>query len=434
MNSQRLKILFLPSWYPSEKNPVSGIFIKEHAKAASLYNDIVVLYAYPDPSPSFKGLYRISEEEEERIRTIRARYGGILAYTARRLLASFSKPDKINDSKGNLRGNPILDMLKKLLRIPFLIINDLFYYWSIFACFRRLVREGWKPDVIHAHILTAGVPAVLLGKLYRIPVIITEHWSAFPLHNLTPFGRMEARFAMNRAEIVLPDSDNLRKSIESYGIKNRFKIVPNVVNNEIFHPPPSQNGLIRNGSKRILLVALLTPVKGISYLLEALSQLKEERQDFVLDIVGDGPNRIEYEELARKLQLNEIVRFHGLKPKEEVAEFMRECDFFVLPSFYENFGVVYIEAMACGKPVIATNAGGPKEIVNEDIGVLVPPKDVEALIKAIEYMLDNYQNYSTEKIAQYAKKRFSYEAIGKILDEVYKSIHQKEKIHELERI
>jgi len=113
---------------------------------------------------------------------------------------------------------------------------------------------------------------------------------------------------------------------------------------------------------------------------------------------------------------------------------MRECDFFVLPSFYENFGVVYIEAMACGKPVIATNAGGPKEIVNEDIGVLVPPKDVEALIKAIEYMLDNYQNYSTEKIAQYAKKRFSYEAIGKILDEVYKSIHQKEKIHELERI
>jgi len=99
---------------------------------------------------------------------------------------------------------------------------------------------------------------------------------------------------------------------------------------------------------------------------------------------------------------------------------MRNCDFFVLPSLYENFGVVYIEAMACGKPVIGTNAGGPVEIINKETGILVPPKDQESLINAINYMLDHYQEYSSEKISRYAKENFNYEVVGKKIDEIYR--------------
>jgi L-malate glycosyltransferase len=101
---------------------------------------------------------------------------------------------------------------------------------------------------------------------------------------------------------------------------------------------------------------------------------------------------------------------------------MRNCDFFVQPSLQETFGVVYIEAMACGKPVIATNAGGPEEIVSDETGILVPPEDVEALKEAINYMLDNHANYCSEKIAAYARERFSYETVGKLLDKVYESV------------
>ena len=86
---------------------------------------------------------------------------------------------------------------------------------------------------------------------------------------------------------------------------------------------------------------------------------------------------------------------------------------------YENFGVVYIEAMACGKPVIATSAGGPNEIVNEEVGLLVSPKDVEALEKAIDYMLDHSKDFNPEKLVKYISTRYSYEVVGKKNHRVY---------------
>ena len=84
--------------------------------------------------------------------------------------------------------------------------------------------------------------------------------------------------------------------------------------------------------------------------------------------------------------------------------------------------MVYIEAIACGKPVIDTTAGGPKEFITKETGILAPPKDVDALIEAIDYMLDHYQDYSPEKISQYANDNFSFEVVGKKLDDIYRDV------------
>jgi len=251
---------------------------------------------------------------------------------------------------------------------------------------------------------------------------------------LGTFEGSRLRFAMNRAQAILPVSHDLGGAIKDYyGIKKRIHVVPNVVDTEVFHPSAFPAKPTNRGKKKMLLVAVLQPRKGIPDLLKALKQISSQRQDFVLDVVGDGPNRSEYEQLAKDLGLNNMVKFHGRQA--EIVEFIRECDFFVLPSLYENFGVVYIEAMACGKPVIATNAGGPREIVNKDVGILVPPKDVKALKEAIEYMLDNYQNYSPERIARYAKENFGYVAVGQMLDRIYKSLSkEKEKETEHEQV
>lgn len=376
---KRLKILFLPAWYPSIKNQVAGVFVREHAQAVALYNDVIVLYN-EEGGGHVKGLYEIvSDQIEYEIRTIRIRH--------------------------------------KKLPIP--KTSYFLYLWSIFKTFRKLISKGWRPDIIHAHVYSAGVPAVILGKIYKIPVVITEHWSGFPRHILRMFDILRARFAMNRAKILLPVSQDLKESIESYGIKNRFQVIPNVINTEMFYPSTSQHG---SEKKRILLVALLSSIKGIPYLLQALAKLKEKRQDFVLDIVGDGPNRQEYEGLTKKLELGAMVRFHGLKSKPEVAEYMRQCDFFVLPSLWENLPCVLIEAMASGVPVIATDVGGVKEMINENVGLLIPPKNTEALEKAIECILDDSTNYSFEKIAKYAKKKFSHEAVGRQLDAIYREM------------
>ena len=380
---ERLKILFVPGWYPSEKNPVAGVFVREHAKAVSLFNEVTVLYS-EGINRSVRSIYHIDDNMEDGLRTLRLRY----------------------------RKSPIPKT------------SYFIYLWGMFAALRKLIREGWRPDVIHAHVYSAGVPAVLLGKRYDIPVVVTEHSSEFPRGRMRGLNKLKAKFAFERASLVCPVSENLKKHIESYGIRARFHVVPNVVDTSLFSPNSNTTNEVRDGRKHILLVALLSPVKGVPYLLEALAHLKANREDFVLNIVGDGPNKSEYEALAHELRLRNVVRFHGLKTKQEVAELMKRCDFFVLPSLFETFGVVLIEALACGKPVIATDIGGPSEIVTEEVGKLVPPRDPEALTEVIDYMLAHYSDYDPNKILAYVKGRFSYEVVGRKFDEVYNCVIQ----------
>lgn len=385
--TKRLKVLVIPAWYPSERNPVVGIFVKEYAKATSLYNDVVVLYG-EGIDRSVRGIYRIEDNVEDGLRTLRLRY------------RKFFIPKT----------------------------SYFIYLWGMFAAFRKLIHEGFRPDVIHAHVYLAGVAAVLLGERHGIPVVISEHFTGFPRRTVHGLQRLMAKFAFQRASLVCPVSEDLKRHIESYGIRARFRVVPPVVNASLFSPGGGTS--VNRGEddrKRMLLVALLDPKKGVPYLLEALVHLRKRRDDFVLDVVGDGPSRAEYEELANKLGLANIVRFYGLKTKQEVAEFMQRCDFFVLSSEWENLPSVLIEAMASGLPIVATGVGGIPEIINEEIGILVPPKEVEALAKAVDYMLDHYQDYSAKGIVQYALERFSYEAIGSHLNKVYRELRTNDK-------
>ncbi|MFB0516675.1 MAG: glycosyltransferase [Candidatus Neomarinimicrobiota bacterium] len=374
-DSKRLKVLFLPSWYPSEENPIHGIFIQEHAKAAALYDDIVVLYVH-EPQLARRAVLEFSDATEHGIRTIRIRY--------------------------RRSWNPLITGIR--------------YYWNILRGFIYLIRHRFRPDVIHAHIYKAGVPAVLLGWLYKITVMITEQCSDFPLKKLTRLGQIKARFALNHARIILPVSEDLWRSIERYDIRNEHRVIPNIVDHHLFYPP-DQEEIPLNREKQILFAGLLTPVKSVPTLLSVLHRLN--RNDFQLHIIGDGSHRSEYERLTAELDLRKKVTFHGLKPKADLAERMRQCDFLVLPSLYETFGVVLIEALASGRPVIAPDIGGPREIVTEEVGILVVPRDEEALAKAIHYMLDHHQQYKPERLASYARERYSYPVIGQQLHQIY---------------
>jgi len=420
--SGRLKVLFIPAWYPSEENPVTGIFVREHARAVSLYHDVTVVYAYVDPSlPPWK-LCRASESMENGIRTVRIKYADVFAYLKKLLVKEQRRKGHSNGNSGRKGFN----ILARIFRIPRTVLLDLLYSGIIFAAFRKLLKEGFKPDVIHAHVYSAGVPAVLLGRRYNIPVIITEHFTGFRQGYLLVCGleKAKARFAYSRAVLVCPVSKALEEDIKRLGLPGRFHVVPNVVDTTLFSPVErkAKNMRLRN-EKCLLFVGRQIPRKGIPFLLQALAHLRDRRNDFVLDIVGDGPKRIEYEAMANQLGLADVVRFHGqLQTKQEVVEFMKQCDFFVLPSLFENFGVVLIEAMACGKPVIATNIGGPNEVVTDEVGCLVPPGDAEALARAVDYMLDHYSDYDPNKISGYVRDRFSHEAVGKELDHIYKAV------------
>jgi glycosyltransferase involved in cell wall biosynthesis len=282
-----------------------------------------------------------------------------------------------------------------------------------------LAAQGFRPDVIHAHVYEAGLPAVLIGRLHKIPVVVSEHYTGFPRKLLSRREVRKAKLAFRLAKNVLPVSHSLQRGIEAYGIRARFQVIPNVVDTSLFYPALSKPS--DRDPNRLLFVGLLDPShkKGVPYLLRALAQLQERREDWHLDIVGDGEARTEYERMARELGIADKVSFLGLKPKEEVAEFMRQADLFVLPSLYETFAVVVAEALACGIPVLATRSGGPEEFVTNDVGMLVPPGDSHALCEGLDYMLSHLDDFIPANISNYANRRFSPESIGAQLQAIY---------------
>lgn len=153
--------------------------------------------------------------------------------------------------------------------------------------------------------------------------------------------------------------------------------------------------------------------------MEALNILRKQREDWSLIIVGDGPAKKIYEELSYDLNISNKVSFLGYKAKNEIAELMRNSDIFVLPSLWDNFPCALIEAIASGLPVISTSVGGIPEIVNDDIGYLVEPKNPQALSDAINKMLNSLDKFNKNFIAENAK-RFSYETIGSMIHSIYK--------------
>ncbi len=389
-DNKRLKILILPRWYPNDINQVECPQIRENAKAISLYNDVVVLYNDRRSQRKVKGLrmYEVlSDKIEDGIRTTRIRH-----------------------RKASIRR-----------------ISQYIYLHSVQSVYKGFLKQGWRPDIIHIQVFSGGRPAIIIGKRYKIPVVVTERWSALPRRALEKKDEAQARFIMNNADIILPVCEALKTAIKSYGIQNNFKVIPNAVNTKIFHPSYDKKD---KKKKNILFVARITEIKGIPFLLQALVNLAEKRRDFFLDVVGEGPRRAEYEQLTEQLGLSDLVKFHGSKKTEEVACFMRKSDFFVLPSIWENNPNVLLEAMASGLPIIASDVGGIPEVIRENIGVLFPPKNSDALAKIINYMLDHHQDYSAEKISQYAHDNFSFEVVGKKLDDIYRKILKKNIITE----
>ncbi|MFC2084420.1 glycosyltransferase [Bacteroidota bacterium] len=380
--NKRFKVLFITAWYPTKGSPVGGTFVREHAKAVRQYDDIVLLHVVGNDL-MIKNWWKIEKESDEKL------IEGISTYRLWYRRRSNSH------------------------------ISYFIYIWSVFRAFRYIIRKEFRPDIIHAHIYETAVPAVIIGRLYNIPVIVTEHYSVFPRKLLQGFDRLKAKIAFKFAKLVIPVSQFLQQAIESYGIKAQFTVIPNAVNTKIFFPSKETKQV--GDLIRLLTVSSFdkTNIKGLPYLFNALSMLQKQREDWHLEIIGDGITRIEYEGIVNDSRLREKVTFHGYKNKEEVAKFMRQSDIFVISSLFETFSVATAEALTTGLPILATRCGGPEGFVNENVGLLIPPRDAEALRNGLSYMMANLKNFSTDYISKYSASLFSFEHVGKRFHDIY---------------
>jgi glycosyltransferase involved in cell wall biosynthesis len=380
----RLRVLHLTTEWPSPWSPTNGTFVREHAYAAATACDVAVVNL--DRSPGRSGLVESEPLEGEAFPAWRLKY--------RRLPRPFSY-------------------------VAFVV--------GAFRGFRTARAQGFEPDVLHAHSFLSCGAALVLRAAYRKPVAYTEHWTIFTEENPGRLSRamtLLARVALERADVVLPVSEDLRAALAALAPRADFRVVPNAVDVSLFAPGSRS----RDGRARLLTVGLLdTPRKGLDVLLGALRHVRDDVRapEFAVDVVGDGGLRVDYETLAKRLGLDDVVRFHGFLGKPQIAELMRSSDLFVLGSRYENNPCVLIEAMATGLPVVATAVGGVPEMVDEDTGLLAPPLDEVGLGGRIRDALASLDGFDRRLIARRARERFSRESVGAALADVYGTLARR---------
>ena len=369
-----MKVLVVTTAYPTPTAPASGIFVREHARAAALHADVAVLHL--DRSHDHHGFPVLQRVEGEELPTWRVTYPW--------------SPSPLSSA---------------------------LHFAAAARGWRAVRRSGFRPDVVHAHFFLAGVPAAFMARRARVPLVVSEHWSVFlpedPM-TLSPALRRAASFAYACADVVLPVSDALRRGIEANGLTaRRFDLVRNVVDTDLFVDGASRR------SGRLLAVGLLYEAKGYDVLLCALSRL----DGVGLDVVGDGPLRAQLEGLARSIGVANQVRFHGYRPKPDVAKTMGEAEIFVLASRYDNNPCAVMEALASGLPVVATAVGGVPELIDERNGRLTPPGDPDRLATEIRAALDS--SYDRASISADARARYGMQTIGDELARVYASVLER---------
>jgi glycosyltransferase involved in cell wall biosynthesis len=258
--------------------------------------------------------------------------------------------------------------------------------------FRLLRRE--RPDVLHAFLGFANLAASLAGRPAGVPVIV---WSYRDME----IWKTKAHWLVDRvfarwADAVTCCSDAVRQFTLAQlgGRADAFTTIHNGIDPEAYERarPISRAELtLRDGGLVIGTVARLDePKKGLAVLVQALAQLagRSDVPAWQVVIVGDGPARAQLEAQVERTGLSGRVVFTGLR--RDVASVLPVMDLFVCPSLYEGFGIAIVEAMAAGRPVVASNTGGISEIVADgDTGLLVPPGNPTALAEAIASLLSD---------------------------------------------
>ncbi len=405
MNSEsgenKIKVLYLPRWYPNKYDPMPGLFIERHALAALKHCNISVLYVHADAPNNSKQnnvknpKYEIISSENNGLYTIRIYY-----------------------AKSNCKFKPLAALT-----------NSYRFINSNIKGFRIIKRSVGKPDIVHIHVLTRlGIIALVNKIINGTPYLITEHWTRYLPSTDTYHGffrKLLTRIVVKNASAVMPVTENLQNAMISCGLKNaNYKVIPNVVDVDKFHLSSKKNK--SNKKKIVHLSCFADKQKNISGILRVIKRLSEQRDDFECYMIGDGVDFEVLKHYSDNLGLTDkFVFFAGLKENDELVEAMNDADFMIMFSNYENLPVVILESYSCGVPVISTKVGGIHEHLNENLGLLVKPKDEDEFYEKINFFLDNLNKYNKDKIRKYSIDHFSNEVIGQSLYEVYKQILNK---------
>lgn len=289
-----------------------------------------------------------------------------------------------------------------------------------FAAFESYCRDHGKPDLIHAHgrFLNAGAFALEALRSRQVPYVYTEHCSFYQRGIAPAASRKVLSEVILRSRAYAPVSRTLANAVTGFlGDIRTPAITPNALDPAFEDEPPTAPPSRR--SFRFFNASSLDELKGIDVLLEAFSRAFGGEEAFTLTICGDGAQRKQLEGMASELGIGRQVKFEGWRPNEDIVQLMDQSHAVVISSRVETFGVVAIESLARGRPVLATRCGGPEEIVTEADGLMVPPDDPAALAKGLASIVSDYGRFDQAAMRARALARYGRHAFLGRIAEIY---------------
>jgi glycosyltransferase involved in cell wall biosynthesis len=382
-----MHILILSSWYPTREHPLGGVFIRQQAQALRKAGYQVGVIIEPKLRSKLD-LVRVRKPSQLSIQITKVLDQGIPVYQSQ-TWGWF--PGFMHDANVKL----LQDAVAKI--------------------YRAYVQEHGKPDLIHGHsMLYGGFLATWLGKKQNSPIVVTEHSSAV-LRGAVPAYKVKYLVrTLKHADQVLAVSPALADKLCEI-LPRKVEIVGNMVDADFFNPgemPPQPSPF------HFASIGYLRPEKGIDLLLEAFRN-SLRGSDTHLSIAGDGPQRGALEKKAKVLGILPHVTFRGALDRPAVRDLIRNSHVVVSASRVETFGITMIEAMACGKPVIATASGGPESYLTEQDGIVIPKENAPALASAMTKIQETYHQYQAAEIRARCVSKFSEGAIVTRLEEIY---------------
>ena len=378
-----MHILIIPSWYKTNKNPLFGSFFEEQARGLmNLGYKVGIIY------PSF---YSFSSKTD-------------------------SKNFVYMDNK-----LPTFYCHYKALIPKCYSFNYHLFGKKIYKTYLEYIEEYGRPNIIHAHsVFFAGIAAEYISKKTKIPFVITEHLTEFITGGIKHPNDLKISrkiFLNSKKNIVVSEGFKKLLSNKLNLSDNLFEVIPNMVNNLFFETDNLKK--INKENPIFFTTSFLTERKNHILMLNAFKLLLVKFPNAVFRIGGDGAIREKLKKYVQNIGIDTSVEFLGELTRERMVMEMSKCDIFLLGSKFETFGVVLIEALAAGKPIITTDSVGPRDIVNVNNGIIVSELEFSPFYEAMMKMLVEYEKYDSQTIKNDCRLKFSEEKIINSLKTVY---------------
>ena len=372
-----MKLFIIPSWYPTEIHPESGSFFRDRASILQK-NGIEIIIGTP-VAHSLKDFFRFSHNN-----TIQVDINGELPTYLLESINIFPKMEKL--------------FFKRYKKFAITIFN-------------KLLETHGLPDLvmIHSSLWAGGALGEILNK-NDIPFVLTEHLKEFLIPNgFSTFQKNIIHNTYSMASQILLSSSPLKNAIsKNFNThKSKLNILPNPVDENLFTLRKFPNN---KPPFTIVCISLFRPEKRIDLVLESFNNLVHSGIKAKLKLIGDGPLKHEIENKIQKLGISDLVELPGYLPQKRIIDELHNSHFLVLPSDIETFGMVLVEAQACGLPVVATDCGGPKDIVTAESGILVTPGSVSELTGGMKKLIRSFDKFDPSEIRNSVIQKFGQQS------------------------